>query len=675
MTATNNKPNLVQQIPGGTRHDALLLRVGGDRDPRRGDRRSGRRPANAALATRVTPDDGYTIVQVDFRERPVLQAVDRRSASTYDLPGGAPRSDSDIRVGSAFATFYAWAFGDRGDVRIVVPAGFEVETSGSTDRGDRRGRRHDAVAPPASRTSHEWYAVVVADRRDALTQRPARPAGRRAPRRSGPGPRTTSGGRGSATCSSVGPAGPRREDRARLAGRGRPRGRRGPHAAARGLRRGLLHGRGPDRDQRGPRRADDRPRGVARLVQPTLFVGRWINEGFADEYASRVLDEVSVGGLGPGHGQSPTTDGAIDLNDWAHPGRIADDETEQPRALRLRGVVDGRPGARRRDRRGRRCGRSSPPPTPTQTAYRRCGRAGDGRRSRTTGGASSTSSRRPAAPTNADETVPALGRQRPTRRRCSTPGRDARAAYADAGRRRRRLAAGLRRPRPAGPLGVRAGRRRRSTRRRRCSRCATSIAARAAELGVAPPTHAARGVRGGDRRISDAVRDLADDAARDGDGRSTRQPTVVAAERDVVHLDRADRRGPGRGARPRRRPRSRPATRRGADAAADAVAALMTGAADAGRTRALVGGLARRRRCSCSGRAARWPSYAPAADERRSVSRGRRRAADRPDAGAVAGSTVPRRRAVEPRPDPYATLGDPRPTGADRGPTGRAGTR
>ena len=42
---------------------------------------------------------------------------------------------------------------------------------------------------------------------------------------------------------------------------------RGPHAAARGLCRGLLPGRGPDRDQRGPRRPHDPPRGVPRLVQ------------------------------------------------------------------------------------------------------------------------------------------------------------------------------------------------------------------------------------------------------------------------------------------------------------------------------------------------------------------------------------------------------------------------
>ena len=32
----------------------------------------------------------------------------------FDLPAGKPRSGSNVRVGPAFATFLAWAFGDQG---------------------------------------------------------------------------------------------------------------------------------------------------------------------------------------------------------------------------------------------------------------------------------------------------------------------------------------------------------------------------------------------------------------------------------------------------------------------------------------------------------------------------------------------------------------------------------
>jgi hypothetical protein len=51
----------------------------------------------------------------------------------YDLVGGAPRSDSPIRVGKAFASFGVWAWGDdgRGTVEVRTPPGF-----GSTIDGD-----------------------------------------------------------------------------------------------------------------------------------------------------------------------------------------------------------------------------------------------------------------------------------------------------------------------------------------------------------------------------------------------------------------------------------------------------------------------------------------------------------------------------------------------------------
>jgi hypothetical protein len=62
-----------------------------------------------------------------------------------------------------------------------------------------------------------------------------------------------------------------------------------------------------------------------------LFTGRWIGEGLADEYASRVLDEISNGGLGP-EPVSRLTPGAIALNDWAPPGRIDDEETSNREA-------------------------------------------------------------------------------------------------------------------------------------------------------------------------------------------------------------------------------------------------------------------------------------------------------------------------------------------------------
>ena len=86
--------------------------------------------ARLAVTTRPTTASGSSTVRLPtvlfFRQTAQLR-VD------YDLPGGKPRSTSDIRVGPAFATFFAWALGDRGDVRgRSIPAGFEVETTGAT---------------------------------------------------------------------------------------------------------------------------------------------------------------------------------------------------------------------------------------------------------------------------------------------------------------------------------------------------------------------------------------------------------------------------------------------------------------------------------------------------------------------------------------------------------------
>jgi hypothetical protein len=319
VTATNNKPNKVQQTPNGTLttryfYDSAAIAVQSEATAIRAS--GGKR----ALTTKVTAADGYSVVQVNFRgDLQYKQSTGFRVE--YDLPGGAPRSASDIRVGSAFATFYVWAFGDRGDVSIVIPAGFEVETSGSTvARNVKDGVTTLTATGIADPT--EWYAVVVADRHDSLTK-----------------------------------------DRLDLEG--------GEHVVVRAwpedtewrtrvrdlLRLGLpvlVDKIGLDWPVEGDIEvaevhtpllegyagvyytAEDRIEISEDLDEltivheashawfnPDLFVGRWINEGFADEYASRVLDEVSVGGLGRA-AVTTTSKGAIELNHVTHPGRIAD---------------------------------------------------------------------------------------------------------------------------------------------------------------------------------------------------------------------------------------------------------------------------------------------------------------------------------------------------------------
>ena len=121
----------------------------------------------AALATDLTRRRGYGELAVRLRSTLVYhQAV--RVRVTYDLPGGAPRSLSDIRVGRAYATFYAWVNGDVASVRIVIPASFEPTVTGSELTESKVGGSIVYTAEGIT-DAVGWYAVVDADRPAALT--------------------------------------------------------------------------------------------------------------------------------------------------------------------------------------------------------------------------------------------------------------------------------------------------------------------------------------------------------------------------------------------------------------------------------------------------------------------------------------------------------------------------
>jgi hypothetical protein len=95
---------------------------------------------------------------------------------TFDLPGGKPRSASPVRVGRAYAAFTVWAWGDPGlaDVRIVLPPKFSGDVRAlpadtrdqltSTSKDGRLTYAADDLADPES-----WYATVDIADHDALT--------------------------------------------------------------------------------------------------------------------------------------------------------------------------------------------------------------------------------------------------------------------------------------------------------------------------------------------------------------------------------------------------------------------------------------------------------------------------------------------------------------------------
>lgn len=122
--------------------------------------------AGLALRTKVSTKADFKVLEVFFG----FPLYFERSTSfrfEYELPGGAPRSSSGIRVGAAFVSFYAWTFGDTDSVRMVIPKGFEPAVSGSdmklTDEGGKPVLSATGIDP-----ADQWYVAVTADREAGL---------------------------------------------------------------------------------------------------------------------------------------------------------------------------------------------------------------------------------------------------------------------------------------------------------------------------------------------------------------------------------------------------------------------------------------------------------------------------------------------------------------------------
>ena len=95
---------------------------------------------------------------------------------TYDLPSGKPRSASPIRVGLSHAAFTAWAWGDPGlgDVRIVLPPHFTADIRTSPTDPDAQLVASTHAGHTEYTVSHladpfGWYSSIEASNGDALT--------------------------------------------------------------------------------------------------------------------------------------------------------------------------------------------------------------------------------------------------------------------------------------------------------------------------------------------------------------------------------------------------------------------------------------------------------------------------------------------------------------------------
>jgi hypothetical protein len=319
VTARNDKPNLVS---GGvvTRYFYDGFRIGLQPEAAAIRAAAGGR----SLGTITRPQDGYTELEVHFPSSLFYHQV-AKVRVTFDLPGAAPRSKSEVRVGPAFASFTAWAFGESGSVRIVVPAGFDAETDG--DDVVRSTAGSTTVFTSASVTDvPAWDVTVNADRKAALTStRIDLPDGEHLVVHAWPDDPTWS------------------KDVTELLTTGLPKlvEETGLDWPVSGdlevfeVHTPLLEG------YAGVYRPDQQRIEISEDVDDLtilheashawfnrqLFDGRWINEGLADTFASRTLDALGAGSWTP-NSVSPTDAAAVRLNDWTNPGRITDADTD-----------------------------------------------------------------------------------------------------------------------------------------------------------------------------------------------------------------------------------------------------------------------------------------------------------------------------------------------------------
>ncbi|HEX5591574.1 MAG TPA: hypothetical protein VFX65_14875 [Candidatus Limnocylindrales bacterium] len=150
--------------------------------------------ADRGAATRSLLSSGYGFDQFEITFQPISAGQERRLRITYQVPGGAPRSDSSTRLGRAFVSFCVISNGiDSGTARLVVPSGYELEVDAhnGTFEATTRAGVTTYQTPDLEDPLNFWACVPATTRMPTSPRRSrARPAGQSSSR---PGRRTRPG--------------------------------------------------------------------------------------------------------------------------------------------------------------------------------------------------------------------------------------------------------------------------------------------------------------------------------------------------------------------------------------------------------------------------------------------------------------------------------------------------
>jgi len=271
------------------------------------------------LSVTTAEIDGFDEVTVGLV--PALAPGGTRTLTlAYDLPGGRPRSASDVRVGRAFATFPVWAFGDVGTVEVELPRSFSVRVVGDAMA---RTEAEDLTLLSASVSDPEtWIAWVTAhDRRGLTRERLALRPGEAVIVRGWP-----EDGEWVERVSDVLTRGlPALRD---LIGLPWPvTGDLDVVEVHTPLLEGFAGFFDPDTDQITMSEELDEVTILHEAghawFNPVLWQERWINEGFAEEFAIRTLAAVGIDVPGPPPA-APDDAVAFPLSEWPPPRAIVD---------------------------------------------------------------------------------------------------------------------------------------------------------------------------------------------------------------------------------------------------------------------------------------------------------------------------------------------------------------
>ena len=313
-TITNNKPNTAtvvyyyRSVSIGVQADARAVRAS--------DRSGG-------LGVSTVRHRLFTEVEVRLRANLYYHRTTTFTVR-FDLVGAKPRSETPTRVGRAFVTFAAWAFGDpdQGAVEVRMPPGFATTVEG--DAMTTANGSGGAVLRASPPDPESFFAIVSGESRDAFEEeRLSLPGGADVVVLSWPEDDIWAD-----TVSDTLEAGiPKLQD---LVGLDWPVSRdlrvRERYTPALEGYAGIFF-------------TDDERIDVSEELDPVtilheashawfnehLFTARWIYEGLAEDYAWRV--ESGLGGEKVPVPDEPdkADKGAVDLNTWTFPAVIRDD--------------------------------------------------------------------------------------------------------------------------------------------------------------------------------------------------------------------------------------------------------------------------------------------------------------------------------------------------------------